>query len=436
MANIKNRPGVALIAMIFALLISASSGCDSAENISGQAQVGQEDHGDEKHEDHESESGKHEDHESQSGEHKEGGDASDKGEHEEEDAVRLSEKELQEFGIETSLAGKGELYIHVTLPGEVSVNADRVAHVVPRVSGVVREVRKNLGDNVRLGEVMAVLESRELSDAKAEYLAAIERLSLATANYSREERLWRKKVSSEQDYLNAKQQLAEVRIALRSAEQKLHALGFSEKYLETLLKYTDATFTFYEITAPFDGTVIKKHVALGEAVQNDTGLFVVADLSTVWVDLSVYEKDLPFVLEGAKVVISAGHGIPDATGVISYVGPIVGEQTRTALARVVVPNDKGVLRPGLFITGQVTVKNISVPILAPKTALQTYEDKTIVFIETADGFVPSPVTVGQSDETNVEILSGLSSGQKYATKGAFTLKAQLSKGEFEAGHSH
>jgi len=424
MVNIKDRPGIALIALLFALLISASSGCDSPENHSGQKENSL-DQGEEKHAHNENEDAK------QGKDH----DKSEDGGHGEE-TVRLSKEELEEFGIQTSLAGPGELNISVTLPGEVSVNADKVAHVVPRVSGVVREVRKNLGDHVKLGEVMAVLESRELAGAKAEYLAAIERLSLAKANYSREERLWRKKVSSEQDYLNAKQELAEIRIALRSAEQKLHALGFTEKYLKQLPEHTDATFTFYEITAPFNGTVIKKHVALGEAVQNDAGLFVVADLSTVWVDLSVYEKDLPFVKEGAKVAITAGHSIPNATGVISYVGPIVGEQTRTAIARAVVSNDKGALRPGLFITGKVTVKNISVPVIAPKTALQTYEGKTVVFIETAEGFEPSPVTVGQSDETNVEIVSGLSSGNKYATKGAFTLKAQFSKGEFEAGHSH
>ncbi|VAX19715.1 Cobalt/zinc/cadmium efflux RND transporter, membrane fusion protein, CzcB family, partial [hydrothermal vent metagenome] len=316
MMNIKNRPGTALTALLFALLISASSGCDSSENHSGQKE-NSPDQGEEKHAHNENEDAKQ----------GKGHDKSEDGDHGEE-TVRLSEEELEEFGIQTSLAGPGKLNISITLPGEVSVNADKLAHVVPRVSGVVREVRANLGDHVKLGEVMAVLESRELSDAKAEYLAAIERLSLATANYSREERLWRKKVSSEQDYLNAKQELAEVRIALRSAEQKLHALGFTEKYLDRLPKHADITFTRYEITAPFKGTVIEKHVALGEAVQGDAVLFVVADLSTVWVDLSVYEKDLPFIKEGAKVAITAGHGIPDAEGVISYVGPIVGEQTR------------------------------------------------------------------------------------------------------------
>jgi len=356
--------------------------------------------------------------------------------HEDEEVVRLSNKELEEFGVRTAVAGPGKLDVYLTFPGEVSVNANRSAHIVPRVSGVVREVRKNLGDHVKEDEVLAILESRELADVKAEYLTSIERLKLAETNYAREERLWRKKISSEQDYLNAKQKLAEAHISVRSAEQKLHALGFPDTYLERLPKHLETTFNLYKITAPFDGTVIEKHITLGEMAKNDAGVFIIADLNSVWVNLSIYQKDLPFVRKGASVTIAAGHGIPDTTGVLSYVGPIVGELTRTALARAVLPNDKGELRPGLFITGKVAVDNISVPILAPKTALQTFEGKTVVFIETDKGFEPSPVVVGRSDETSVEIISGLSQGRKYVTKGAFTLKAQLSKNTFGEGHSH
>lgn len=355
----------------------------------------------------------------------------------EEDIVRLSEEKLREFGVETSVAGPGELSVYVTLPGEVKVNADRQAHVVPRVSGIVREVRKNLGDHVKAGEVMAVIESRELSDAKAEYLASRERLDLAKANYKREERLWKKKISPEQDYLSARQALAEARINLRSAEQKLHALGFSDEYLKKLPEQPDASFTRYEITAPFEGTVIEKHIALGEAIKEDASVFIVADLSRVWVDLSVYQKDLPYVREGAKTLITAGHGVPGATGVISYVGPIVGEQTRTALARVVLSNSKGVWRPGLFVNGKIEVDQTDVSLVVPKTALQTFENKTVVFVKTDDGFEPTPVAIGRSDKRSVEVLSGITQGQMYVSKGAFTLKSELMKESFSGhGHSH
>lgn len=365
--------------------------------------------------------------------HKEPG---ERDEHGEKSVVRLGDAELKEFGIEVGTAGPGNLKVHVSLPGEVVANADRLAHIVPRVSGIVREVRKSLGDRVRKGEVMAVLESRELADAKAAFLNATEKLALARANFAREEDLWRKKISPEQDYLQAKQALAEVRIELRSAEQKLHALGFSDEYLAQLPSQPDMSYTRFDIVAPFEGTVIEKHISTGETRKDDAEVFIVADLSSVWVNLSVYQKDMPSIRKGQPVVVSAGHGIPDVSGVISYIGPLVGEQTRTAVARVVLPNVGGNLRPGLFVTGLITVDSVPVPLLVPKTAVQTVEDKPSVFVKTGEGFVLQPVTIGRSNETHVEITSGVEPGTRCATSGAFTLKAQLSKGAFGDGHGH
>jgi len=354
----------------------------------------------------------------------------------EEGVVRLSADEMKEFGIVVREAGPGRLDTFVDLPGEIVINADRQAHVVPRVPGIVREVRKKLGDQVKGGEVMAVLESRELADAKAEYLAARERLALAEANFNREERLWKKKVSAEQEYLDAKQAFAEARINLRSAEQKLHALGFSEDYLKQLPEHLDQTYTRYEMRAPFSGAVIQKHITLGEALNGSSEAFVVADLGTVWVDINVYQKDLVKIHKGQKVVIEIGHDIAPVSGTLSYVGPLVGEETRTALARAELPNPRGDLRPGMFITARVAVGSVDVPLLVPKTALQTLEGKTVVFVLDEDGFEPRPVTVGRENGLQVEIKDGLKPGEKYASTGAFTLKAQLSKGAFGGGHGH
>jgi len=363
--------------------------------------------------------------------HKEPG---ERDEHGEKGVVRLGDAELKEFGIEVGAAGPGNLKVHVSLPGEVVANADRLAHIVPRVSGVVREVRKSLGDRVGKGEVMAVLESRELADAKAAFLNATEKLALARANFAREEDLWKKRISPEQDYLQARQALAEVRIELRSAEQKLHALGFSDEYLAQLPSQPNISYTRFEIVAPFGGTVIEKHISMGETRKEDAEVFIVADLSSVWVNLSVYQKDMPYIRKSQPVVVSAGHGIPDIGGVISFIGPMVGEQTRTAVARVELPNKAGNLRPGLFVTGLVTVDSVPVPLLVPKTAVQTVEDKPSVFVKTGEGFVLQPVTIGRSNETHVEIISGLDPGTRYVESGAFTLKAQLSKGAFGDGH--
>jgi cobalt-zinc-cadmium efflux system membrane fusion protein len=362
----------------------------------------------------------------------------ERGEHDEheERMVVLSEAEMKEFGVEIGSAEPGMLKVHVGLPGEVVSNPDRLAHLAPRVSGIVREVRKNLGDQVRTGEVMAVLESRELADVKSGYLAAKERLALAQANFRREEDLWKQKVSAEQEYLEAKQTLAEARIELNSAEQKLHALGFSEAYLTDLPSHPDVSYTRYRIVAPFEGTVIAKHITLGEKLENDAEAFVIADLSSVWVNLSVYQKDLPFVSVGQPVTISPKEGSLETSGTISYMSPLIDEKTRTAAARVVLANPDGHWRPGLFVSGRVTVDAVEVPILAPQSALQQVDGSTCIFAETEEGFEPKPVKTGRANNTHIEILSGLEPGKRYVTSGAFTLKSELGKEAFGDGDDH
>jgi len=356
--------------------------------------------------------------------------------HEEDEPIRLTKEELGEFGIVVTKANAAELEQYVDLPGEIVLNADHVAHVVPRVTGIIRQVNKKQGDQVRKGQVMAVIESRDLADSKAEFLAARERYELAQLNFAREERLWQKKITSEQEYLDARQAQVEARIALRSSEQKLHALGFSDDYLKSLPEQSDVTYTRYEIKAPFNGVVIQKHISLGEVLEENAEAFIVADMKTVWVDLQVYQKDLAAIRKGQKVTIQVGHGVPDARGAIDFVGPLLGEETRTALARVVLSNPDGHYRPGMFVTARVASATSPVNIAVAKSALQTVDGRTVVFVKTPEGFEPRPVEIGRRNTVNVEILSGLKPGDLYVSEGAFTLKAQLSKGAFGDGHNH
>jgi cobalt-zinc-cadmium efflux system membrane fusion protein len=354
----------------------------------------------------------------------------------EEKAVHLDQDEMKEFGVEVKTAGAGKMAIQTTLPGEIVPNADRLVHIVPRVPGVIRKVFKNIGDDVHSEELMAVLESRELADAKASYLAALKRVELAQANAKREEELWRKKISPEQDYLETRNALAEAQITAKNAEQKLHAIGFSESDLAALSSQPDATFTSYEIRAPFGGTIVEKHITIGEVLKEDTVAFTVADMSSVWVKISVYQKDMSLVRKGQRVTISAGYGVPETQGVISYVEPIVKEQTRTAVALVVLPNPKGLFRPGLFVTCRLDLDEFTVPVLIPKTALIQENNRMHIFLETKQGFVLQPITVGRDNDTQIEVLSGIKLGQRYVAQGGFTLKAHLSKGAFGDGHAH
>ena len=356
----------------------------------------------------------------------------------EEQAIGLTPQEIKEIGLETALAKAGTVNVNISLPGEIRINEDQMAHVVPRAEGVVTEVKKKLGDTVIAGEVIAVIESQSLADAKAGYLATVERHEMAKLSFDREEKLWKEKISSEQDYLQKKQALTEAGIAKRAAEQKLHAIGFDESYLKKLPGEPEQLLTRFEIKAPFKGTIIEKHIVLGELVGTESAVYIVADLSSVWIDLQVYPKDLKSIKKGRQVVISANSEIPNAKGIISYVGPILGAESRTALARVVLANDSGVFRPGLFITAQVAASKTQAKVVVPTSAIQSLGGKKCVFTKDAHGFEPAFVEIGLANKDQVEILSGLAVGQEYVTKGAFSLKSIIvtSTLDSHAGHGH
>jgi len=345
--------------------------------------------------------------------------------------VALTAAQAKEFGVATGVAGPGKLRVEIVLPGEVTLNADRVGHVVPRVQGVVREVRKNLGENVRRGEVMAVLESRELAEYTAALLAARERLNLAQSNFAREEQLWGKKITSEQDFIQARLVLAESGIALRTAEQKLRALGFSDDYIAALPARRENSAVLYEMDAPFDATIIEKHISLGEVMREDSNAFVIADLSTVWVNLDVNQIDLPLIQIGQTARIGAGNMAATVAGKVAFLDPIAQETNRTIHARVVIPNTSGIWRPGLFVTGRITVQDIRIPVLVPSEAVILVEGKTSLFLKEGERFRLQPVTAGRTDGAATEITAGLAAGQVYVTKGAFTLKSELAKPEAE-----
>jgi len=348
--------------------------------------------------------------------------------------VELGPGALAQAGIAVATAGPARLQRVLELPGEIGLNTDRVAHVVPRLPGVVAQVRKGLGEPVRRGEVLAVLESRELADAKSEYLAAFKRVELARTTFEREERLWQQQISAERDFLAARLALAEARISQESAEQKLHALGFSEQSLAALPEQPDQDFTRYEIRAPFDGVVIEKHLTIGEAVAADADIFVVADLSTVWVEVTVYARDLEIVRVGQAARVRSKAPRLEAAGALEYLGPLVGEQSRAARARVAIPNPERAWRPGLFVSVELVAEEVEAPVAVAAEAIQTLGDWSVVFVQYGDHFEARPLELGRSDGQWVEVLEGLEPGERYATRNSFVLKAEL--GKAGAAHDH
>jgi cobalt-zinc-cadmium efflux system membrane fusion protein len=192
---------------------------------------------------------------------------------------------------------------------------------------------------------------------------------------------------------------------------------------------SNQSLTVYELKAPISGTIIERQISLGEYASEQKPAFVVADLSTIWVDLSIYRQDLKRVRIGDEVLIDPDDGGGDINGAISYVSPVGASDTQTALARVVLPNGEGRLRPGLFVTARLVLAKRDVPIAVRVSAIQMLENKTVIFVREGDKVEARPVRIGEMDARHAEVKEGLSAGERYVAENSFVVKAEVGKGE-------
>ncbi len=268
------------------------------------------------------------------------------------DSVALSDAKVAAAGIELAKASPGVLRDSLLLNGMVQPNQESLVQVTPRFPGIVRDVRKRIGDHVQKGDVLAIVESNQ-------------------------------------------------------------------------------SLTPYELKAALAGTVIDRQTTLGEYVSEQKPAFVIADLATVWVDFSVYRRDLSRVSVGDQVLIEPADGGPTIEAKISYLSPVGSSDTQSALARSVVPNSKQRLRPGLFITGRLTLSAKQVGVAVKSSALQTVENRTVVFVRNGEKFEARDVEIGERDPELVEITFGVLEGDVYAAKNSFIVKAELAKGALD-----
>lgn len=348
--------------------------------------------------------------------------------------VQLADDTLKSAGIEIQAVGPRQMSTSFEVSGEIKADQTRVAHVVPRLQGVVVEVLRQEGDQVQRGDLMAVVNSRELADVKSALLAAGQRVQFARTALEREENLWKKKISAEQEYLEARRQFDEARLAQDLASQKLVALGLSPASVDAISTSAPESLPRFEIRAPIAGTVVQRFVSVGEAVPADRDIFVIADLSSVWIEASIPAKDLVNVRQGQTAAVIATDTGLSATGRVSFIGAVIGDGTRKATARIVIPNTGGAWRPGLFVTIKLDQSSATVPLAVPVEAIQTFRDWQVVFVRYGDWFEARPLELGRSDGAWVEVLSGLKAGERYAATNSFAVKAEI--GKLGATHDH
>ncbi|MGE0158215.1 MAG: efflux RND transporter periplasmic adaptor subunit [Gemmatimonadales bacterium] len=337
------------------------------------------------------------------------------------DALALSDVAL---GVSSEVTTGG---LRVT--GAITYDQNLVSHVGPRTQGRVVELMAEVGSRVGGGDVLAHLESPEVGMIRAELTEAEALHAIARENFDRETRLEAQGISSRREVLDAQAELRTMEARLQSAEDRLRLLGAA----------SHGDGGHFDMVAPYDGVVVERHAGRGEVVGPGDELFTVASLTRLWIELDVFERDLSRVAVGQSVIVTTsawpGRSFPATIG---YVADILDPERRTVRARVEIGNVDGALRPGMFATAFIGTAEGTPAVAVPRDAVQNVEGLDVVWrpAEEPGAFVAMPVAMGEELPGGlVEITSGLSAGDSLVIEGAFTLKAELARGEF-GGHGH
>lgn len=363
--------------------------------------------------------------------------------------VQVTREQVTRFGIMIAPATTGTLVRTLRVPGEIKMDADRVARVVPTAPGIVRQVVKALGASVQKGDILAWIESAELASAKSAYRAAVK-------TYAGEARLRESGINSVQDLLMAETAFVKAQATLHallgtaSRLDDLPAYGkavqgpqtneLNESAAETYLQElsSDERFAWYSLTAPLTGNVVERNIAQGEYVDTSAKPFVIADLSIVWAEFAINQDSIADVRTGQAMTIGLHDGATHET-TVQYVSPVVDPETRTVIVRATLNNEGGRFRPGSFIEGLIQIPSDRDAVLIPKDAVQLVYDHACVFVWNEGAFELREVRTGTTDGRQVEILRGLQAGERVAAVNAFHLKAEIIKsaaGDMGAGHGH
>lgn len=338
-------------------------------------------------------------------------------------------------GLTLERPGRGDAEASLRLLGEVRYNGNRRAKVTPLASGVLADIRVDVGEAVEAGQILAVVNSVGVAQAKSEYLSALAGLDIKTMTYEREQRLVDENIAARRDFQEAEAARRLAQLTVRRTHQQLLNLGFTESEIGEIATSQSSSSDLY-VRAPFDGTVVERTAVLGEAVGSGGSLFEIADLSTMWIELAVPEEQALHIERGGAIVASV-RALPQlrVEGQITWVSPQIDERTRMVRARATVPNDHGVLRHGMFTEVAAALGNATNSLLVPSESVHNIDGSSFVFVrEEADLFAVRRVDLGPPGVAGtVAILAGLTETDAVVTRGSFTMKTEFLKSRLGAG---
>jgi cobalt-zinc-cadmium efflux system membrane fusion protein len=335
--------------------------------------------------------------------------------------------------------------------GKILVPEDRVAVLGPVNAGRIVRLYAGQGTRVRKGQKLADLESADIDQAEADYLKALAdyenalrssaaEVKLAQESYDRNKLLYEQKITAGKNLQSAEHDLevakaaAEnsvngTKAALTAARRHLLILGLNDATIDALAKKTDLAATF-SLNSPIDGIVVERNATVGASVGTDANLFKIIDLSRVWIDADVFEKDLQRVRPGQEVKLTV-TAFPQSTftGRVILINSVVDPETRTVKVRTEVANPDGRLKPDMFANVQIVTDVNRAAISIPQSAVLNDEGKSIVFVAENDGYKKRQVQPGIQNNDRVEIVDGLSAGDKVVVKGNYLLLEQSKPGQ-------
>ncbi|MDM1270919.1 MULTISPECIES: efflux RND transporter periplasmic adaptor subunit [Acinetobacter] len=349
--------------------------------------------------------------------------------HSEEGEIELTAQQMVEHGLKVETVTQGEVNSFVTLPGKLVVNTDQQAHISPNFSGHVEQVNVALGQYVERGQTLAVLSVPELIDQQASLSIAQSSLRLAQQEYERERQLWSQGISAKQDLQRAENAYRQAQITVQSQQARLHALGSTGQ---------NGRFV---IRAPIPGMISQKDIVVGENVQLADQLFVIENLKDLWLEFNLPNTSNIQLQAGQILNFKTNGSDQNYQAKVQTLNSQADLQTGRLQVRAKVTTQADVLRPNVLVNVFVTDAQAKTALRVQKKALQQVEGKPVVFVIESEekGQVhlkAQLIEVGVSSQDGqwLEVISGLTEGQKYIADGSFLLKSELEKDE--AGHEH
>jgi cobalt-zinc-cadmium efflux system membrane fusion protein len=358
--------------------------------------------------------------------------AAKKDEHRDEGLLKVSAEEIQRAGIRSEALEAAEVRDELVVTATVKPNQDAVVRIAPRVPGRLVQAPAHLGDAVKAGQVLAVLDSIEVGEAHSAYLLAATESKLAATAFERAERLHADQIIATKDYQRARAEHDKTRAQLVSATDKLRMLGIAPRGVPG-----ESAVSTFPLISPIAGVVIEKKARIGELAKPDEPVFTIANLSVLWIEADIVEKDLARVRRGAEARVSV-TAYPNEVfaGKVTYVGAMMDKETRTVRARIEVPNPKGELKPEMFATASIATDSVRKVLAIPESAVTLIQGLPTVYVEEGEGFEARSIEIAERVGGRVIVKSGIKAGELVVVGGVYALKARQLKSQIGEGHAH